>query len=77
MWHWNLRLWNTDAPGGKKKSKCDKNSKSHILTSTHPQRQVISGKCEQPWDELTVQVWLLYLLTNTLYVKGMDKQKDR
>ena len=31
-------------------------SKSYILTTPHPQRHVRSVKCEQPLDELTVQV---------------------
>ena len=35
-------------------------SKSCILTPPNPQGHVMSVKCEQPLDELTVQVWLLY-----------------
>ena len=35
-------------------------SKSYILTPPHPQGHVMSVKCEEPIDELTVQVWLLY-----------------
>ena len=42
-------------------------SKSYILTPPHPQGQVMSVKCEEPLDELTVQVWLLYLHTNFIY----------
>ena len=38
----------------------EKFSKSYILTPPHPQGHVMSVKCEQPIDELTVQVWLLY-----------------
>ena len=43
-------------------SPCDspimaKISKSYILTLPHPQGRVMSVKCEQPLDELTVQVW--------------------
>ena len=34
--------------------------KSYILTLPLPQGHVISMKCEEPKDELTVQVWLLY-----------------
>ena len=30
------------------------------LTPPHPQEHVMSVKCGQPLDELTVQVWLLY-----------------
>ena len=32
-------------------------SKSYILTPPDPQGRVMSVKCEQPLDELTVQVW--------------------
>ena len=35
-------------------------SKSYIFTPSHPQGQVMSVKCEEPIDELTIQVWLLY-----------------
>ena len=35
-------------------------SKSYILTPPHPQGHVMSVMCEEPIDELTVQVWLLY-----------------
>ena len=47
-------------PPAATKSKSGKISKSHILTPPLPQGHVMSGKCEQPLDELTVQVWLLY-----------------
>ena len=53
-------LWNTDATGRKKSQTMAKISKSYILTLPHPQGHVMSVKCEQPLDELTVQVWLLY-----------------
>ena len=33
---------------------------SYILTPPHPQGHVMSVKYEEPIDELTVQVWLLY-----------------
>ena len=36
-------------------------SKSYILTPPHLQRRVMSVKCEEPIDELTVQVWLYIL----------------
>ena len=48
----DMRLWNTDAPSRNKV----KISKSYILTLLHPQGHVMSVKCEQPLDELTVQV---------------------
>ena len=34
--------------------------KSYILTLAQPKGHVMSVKCEEPIDELTVQVWLLY-----------------
>ena len=34
--------------------------KSYILTPPHPQGHVMSVKCEEPINKLTVQVWLLY-----------------
>ena len=56
--------------------KSDKISKSHILTPRHPQGHVMSGECEQPLDERTVQVWLLYDDPNfkycTLFVSGIE-----
>ena len=52
-------------------------SKSYILNPTHPQGHVMSVKCEQPIDELTVQVWLLYHNPNlkycTLFVSGTGR----
>ena len=41
-------------------SKYGKISKSYILTQPHPRGHGMSVKCEQPINELTVQVWLLY-----------------
>ena len=42
-------------------------SKSYILTLSHPHGHVMSVKCEEPTDELTVQVWLLYHHPNFKY----------
>ena len=51
-------------------------SKSYILTPPHPQGHVMSAKCEEPIDELTIQVWLLYHQPNfkycTLFVRGTE-----
>ena len=51
-------------------------SKSYILTPPHPQGQVMSEKCKEPKDELTVQVLLLYHEQNykycTLFVSGTE-----
>ena len=56
-------------------------SKSYILTPPHPQGQVMSEKCEEPIDELTVQVWLHYHHLNfkycTLFVSGTELQTNR
>ena len=76
-------LWNTDAPGGNFKTRhvfvkhgCPRRqqsqnmakiSKSYILTPPQSQGHVTSGKCEQPLDELTVQLWLLYYHPNFKY----------
>ena len=53
-------------------------SKSYILTLPHPQGYGMSVK--EPLDELTVQVWLLYLHPNfnywTLFVSGTELQTD-
>ena len=55
-------------------------SKSYILTPPHPQGQVMSVKCEEPIDELTVQVWLLYDHPNfkycTLFESGTELRTD-
>ena len=55
-------------------------SKSYIFTTPHPQGHVMSVKCEQPLDELTVQVLLLYDHPNfkycTLFISGTELQTD-
>ena len=67
-------------PPAATKSSMAKISKSYILTPPHPQGHVMSVKCEEPIDELTVQVWLLYHHPNfkycTLLVSGMELQTD-
>ena len=74
-------LWNTDAPGGNKVKLLTKNSKSYILTPPHPKGHVMSVKNEQPLDEHTVQVWLLYDHPNfkycTLFISGTELGTDR
>ena len=56
-------------------------SKSYILIPPHPQGHVMSVKCEEPIDELTVQVWFLYHHPNfkycTLFVSGTELRTDR
>ena len=55
-------------------------SKSYILTPPQPQGHVMSVKCEQPLDKLTVQVWLLYDHQNfkefTLFISGTELRTD-
>ena len=66
------------------KSNYGKNLKVLHLDPAPHQGHVMSMKCEQPLDELTVQVWLLYDHPNfkycTLFISGtelwMDKQTD-
>ena len=68
-------------PPAATKSKYGKIPKSQILTTPHPQGHVMLVKCEQPLDELTVQVWLLYDHPNfkyfTLNVRGTELLTDR
>ena len=68
-------------PPAATKSKYGKISKSQILTTPHPQGHVMSVRCEQPLDELTVQVWLLYDHPNfkycTLYISGTELRTDK
>ena len=68
-------------PPAGKKSKYGIISKSQILTTLLPQGHVMSMKCEQPLDELTVQVWLLYDYLNfkycTLNVSGTELRTDK
>ena len=56
-------------------------SKSYILTPPDPQGHVMSAKCEEPLDELTVQVWFLYDHPNfnywTFLVSGTELRTDR
>ena len=68
-------------PPAATKSNMGKISKSYISTPPHPQGHVMSVKCEEPIDELTVQVWLLYHHPNfkycTLLVSGTELRTDR
>ena len=67
-------------PPAATKSKYGKISKSYILTPPNPQGHGMSVKCEEPKDELTVQVWLLYDQPNfkycTLFVSGTELQTN-
>ena len=75
-----MRLWNTDAPLRQKSPIIAKITKSYILHPPHPQGHVMSVKCEEPVDELTVQFWLLYHPPNfkycTLIVIGMELRTE-
>ena len=68
-------------PPATTKSKYGKISKSYIFIPTHPRGHVMSVKCEQFWDELTAQVWLLYYHPNfkycTLFVSGKEIRTNR
>ena len=68
-------------PPAATKSNMAKISKFYILTPPRPQGHVMSVKCEQPLDELTVQVWLLYDHPNfkycTLLVSGTELRTDK
>ena len=74
----NMCLWNTDAPGGNKL--WQKSLSPTFWPHPTPQGHVMSVKCEQPLDELTVQVWLLYHHPNfkycTLIVSGTELRTD-
>ena len=56
-------------------------SKSYILTPPHPQGHVMPVKCDEPIDEPTVQVLLLYHHPNfkycTLFVSGTELRTDK
>ena len=65
-------LWNTDAPGGNKVKLWQKSLSPTFWP--HPKGLVMSVKCEQPLDELTVQVWLLYDHPNIKYCTFFYKQ---
>ena len=54
-------------PGRQQSQNMAKISKSYILTPPHPQGYVMSVKCEEQIDELTVQVWLPYHHPNFKY----------
>ena len=75
-----LILWKTDAPGGNKAEICQ-TSLTPIFWPRQPQGHVMSVKCDEPIDELTVQVWLLYHHPNlkycTLFVSGTELRTDR
>ena len=55
-------------------------SKSYILTLPLPQGHVMSERCEEPIDELTVQGWLFNHHPNfkycTLFVSGTELQTN-
>ena len=53
----DMCLWNTDAPGGNKVQLWQKSLSPTFWPCPAPQGRVMSVKCEQPLDELTVQVW--------------------
>ena len=68
-------------PPAATKSKYGKIFKCQILTPPHPKGHVMSVRCEQPLDEHTVQVWLLYdhpyFIYCTLNVSGTELRTDK
>ena len=73
-------LWNTDAPGGNKVKIWQKSLSPTFWPRPHTQGHGMSVKCEEPIDELTVQVWLLYDHQNfkycTSFVSGTELRTD-
>ena len=64
----NMCLWNTDAPSSNKVKLWQKSlSPTFWPHPTPSQGHVMSVQCEQPLDELTVQVWILYDHPNFKY----------
>ena len=67
-------------PPAATKSKYGKYSKSYFFTPPQPQGHVMSVKCGDSIDELTVQVWLLYHHPNfkycTLFVSGTELRRN-
>ena len=76
----DMYLWNTDAPGGNKVKLWQKSLSPTFWPRPTPQGHVMSVKCEQPLDELTVQVLLLYDHPNfkycTLFISRTELQTD-
>ena len=62
----DLCLWNMDAPGGNR-VKIWQNLCLTFWPRPNLQGHGMSVKCEEPIDELTVQVWLLYHHPNLKY----------
>ena len=77
-----MTFCDTQMPREATKSKYGKTllSPMYIFTPPHPQGHVILVKCEEPIDELLVQVCLLYLQPNfkycTLFVSGTELQTN-
>ena len=65
----DMCLWNTDAPASNKVKILQKSrSPTFWLCPTPRGMYVMSVKCEEPIDELLVQVWLLYHHPNFRYL---------
>ena len=68
-------------PSAATKSKYGKNLEVLHFDPAPPQGHGMSVKCEEPLDELTVQIWLLYLYPNfnywTLFVSGTELRTDK
>ena len=69
-----------DVPGGNKVKILQKSLSPTFWPPPNPEGQVMSVKCKDSIDELTVQVWLLYQNPNlkycTLFVSGTELRTD-
>ena len=77
----DMCLWNIDVPGGNKVKIWQNTLQVLHFDPIPPHGHVMSVKCEEPTDELTVQVWLLYHQPNfkycTLFVSGTELWTER
>ena len=77
----DMCLSNMDDPIGNKVKIWQKSLLHFDPAPPHPQGHLMSVKCEEPIDELTVQVWLLYHHPNfkycALFVSKTELQTDR
>ena len=72
----DMCLWNTDAPSSNKVKLWQKSQSHTLWPRPTPQGHGISVKCEEPIDELTVQVWLLDFVSGTeLWTDGQTNRQ--
>ena len=77
----DMCLWNTDAPGSNKVKIWENSLSPTFWPCPTSKGHVMSVKCEEPIDDLTIQVWLLYHHPNfkycTLFVSGTELRTNR